>query len=121
MTIIIVDDNIGVRTALCDALRLYGFEVIGEASGGNEAVRLCHELQPEIVILDLRLPDMDGFATLHKIRENCESVKSILLTSSVDLPYDEAKEAGFNTVLSKYDSGLSNLIAAIHSLNLPGY
>jgi two-component system, NarL family, invasion response regulator UvrY len=118
MTIIIVDDNVRVRTALCDALRLYGFEVIGEASGGYEAVRLCHELQPEIVILDLRLPDMDGFETLHKIRENCESVKSILLTSSLDLPYAESKEAGFNAVLSKYDAGISKLIAVIDSLNL---
>jgi CheY-like chemotaxis protein len=104
MRILIVDDYQVVRQALRAALEGYDVEIVGEAASGNEAVRMCEQLQPDVIILDLYLTDADGFTTIKRIRETCKSIKSILLTNSADTVHAQAKAAGFDAVLGKASS-----------------
>lgn len=60
--VLIVDDHPGFRAAARTLLVAEGFEVVGEASDGAEAVEAAASLEPDLVLLDVQLPDMDGFA-----------------------------------------------------------
>jgi DNA-binding NarL/FixJ family response regulator len=75
------------------------FEVAGEAGDGREAVRLVEELAPEIVLMDLRMPEMDGVAALYEIKKLKPQVQVLVLTtydSDADiLPAIEAGAAGY--------------------------
>ena len=68
--VLLVDDVVDVRRLLRTALRFRGgFEVVGEASDGGEAVQLAESLRPDLVVLDLGLPDIAGREVLSRIRE----------------------------------------------------
>jgi NarL family two-component system response regulator LiaR len=83
--LMIVDDHRVVRSGLsafllaCDDLKL-----VAEASGGEEAVRLCAEVKPDVVLMDLVMPGMDGIAATKAIREQCPKTQVIALTSFGD-------------------------------------
>jgi DNA-binding NarL/FixJ family response regulator len=66
-TILIVDDHAGFRRAARDALRADGFEVVGEARDGASAIAEAIRLDPAIVLLDIQLPDIDGFAVAARL------------------------------------------------------
>jgi CheY-like chemotaxis protein len=66
-TVLVVDDYDDVRTITKKALESFGYRVI-EASGGAEAVRVAQADTPDIILLDLSMPNMDGFATIHRLR-----------------------------------------------------
>lgn len=94
--VMIVDDHDMVRSGLevfletCDDLTL-----VGDASNGSEAVRLCVELQPDVVLMDLIMPGMDGVAATRAIRQVCPNVQIIALTSFKDRELvHEALQAG---------------------------
>ena len=61
-TVLIVDDHAGFRSAVRAFLEDGGFEVVGEAADGRSAVEAVEQLRPDVVLLDVRLPDVDGFA-----------------------------------------------------------
>jgi two-component system chemotaxis response regulator CheY len=65
--VLVVDDAAFMRKVVSDALSGGGHEVIGEASNGVEAVALYQELRPELMTLDITMPEMDGLAALKKI------------------------------------------------------
>lgn len=69
-TILVVDDAAFMRMMLKDVLTKGGFEVIGEATDGNEAVAKYAELKPDLVTLDITMPNKDGIAALKEIRAN---------------------------------------------------
>ncbi len=80
--ILIADDHDVVR----DGLRLIlesedDFEVVGEAANGAEAVRLCSEAHPQIVLMDLRMPGMDGLTAIKHIRQQQPDVNVVILTT----------------------------------------
>jgi NarL family two-component system response regulator LiaR len=78
----IVDDHAVVRSGLAAFLLVYDdMELIGEAEGGEEAVRQCEKLQPDVVLMDLVMPDMDGATATRAIRQRCPQVQVIALTS----------------------------------------
>ncbi|MBN2045360.1 MAG: response regulator transcription factor [Anaerolineales bacterium] len=80
--VMLVDDHAMVRSGL--SAFLYAFddlELVGEASGGEEAVRLCGEIKPDVVLMDLVMPGMDGATATQKIKESCPQVQVIALTS----------------------------------------
>jgi DNA-binding NarL/FixJ family response regulator len=80
-TVLIVDDHPAFRSAARALLEDAGFEVVGEAEDGASAIAAARELQPEIVLLDIQLPDLDGFAVAERLGQ--EGVPSaIVLTSS---------------------------------------
>ena len=80
--VMLVDDHAVVRSGLSAFLLAFDdLELVGEASGGAEAVRLCDRLQPDVVLMDLMMPGMDGAAATRAIRERCPHIQVIALTS----------------------------------------
>ena len=67
--ILLADDHANIRAALRDLLDLVtGVEVVGEAANGREAVDLCNALEPDVVIMDLRMPELDGIEATRIIK-----------------------------------------------------
>ena len=83
-TVLIVDDHPSFRASARAILEAEGFEVIGEAEDGSSAIAQVKRLRPDVVLLDVQLPDMDGFAVSEQLCKNGWS-PAIVLTSSRDL------------------------------------
>jgi two-component system nitrate/nitrite response regulator NarL len=79
--VLIVDDHAGFRRFARRLLEAAGFTVVGEAQDGASAVLAVEELRPELVLLDIVLPDMDGFAVAERLLENGDG-PVVVLTSS---------------------------------------
>ena len=80
--VLLVDDHAVVRSGLAVFLLAYDdLELVGEAASGEEAVRLCEQFQPDVVLMDLVMPGMDGVAATRTIREHCPDTQVIALTS----------------------------------------
>lgn len=80
--VLVVDDHAVVRSGLAAFLLAFDdLELVGEASGGEEAVRICRQLRPDVVLMDLVMPEMDGAAATRAIRAECPDVQVIALTS----------------------------------------
>ena len=80
--ILIVDDHPLTRDALAALLTQQGFDVVGEAEDGKEALSVTRTLQPDLVLLDLTMPGMDGLTALPKIREQAPDCEVVVLTAS---------------------------------------
>jgi DNA-binding NarL/FixJ family response regulator len=81
--LLIVDDHQGFRTSARRILEAHGFEVVGEAEDGESALALALALDPEVVLLDLQLPDTDGFHVAARLRD-AQLSAIVVLTSSRD-------------------------------------
>jgi NarL family two-component system response regulator LiaR len=80
--VVIVDDHDMVRRGLATFLRIKpDLELVGEANNGQEALRVCEQTQPDVVLMDLVMPEMDGTAATRAIRERWPQVQIIALTS----------------------------------------
>jgi two-component system, NarL family, response regulator LiaR len=78
----IVDDHAVVRSGLGAFLMAFDdLELVGEANGGEQAVRLCERLNPDVILMDLVMPGMDGAAATKAVRERCPHIQVIALTS----------------------------------------
>jgi NarL family two-component system response regulator LiaR len=78
----IVDDHAVVRSGLAAFLLVYDdLELVAEADGGAEALRLCAEQQPDVVLMDLVMPELDGAATTRAIKERYPATQVVALTS----------------------------------------
>ncbi|MCL4264028.1 MAG: response regulator transcription factor [Anaerolineae bacterium] len=78
----IVDDHAVVRSGLAAFLLVYDdLELVAEAGSGVEALQLCQEKRPHVVLMDLVMPEMDGAATTRAIKQNCPNVQVVALTS----------------------------------------
>jgi DNA-binding NarL/FixJ family response regulator len=80
-TVLIVDDHDGFRMLVRALLRAEGFEVIGEAHDGESALEAARRLHPDLVLLDIQLPDIDGFAVAESLAGD-EDAPPVVLTSS---------------------------------------
>jgi two-component system OmpR family response regulator len=78
--VLVVDDELNITELLCLALRYEGFEV-KSAADGREALRAVREFDPRVVILDVRLPDIDGFEVCHRLRASGNRAPVIFLTA----------------------------------------
>ena len=81
--ILIVDDEIGVRELLTDALRIGGFDTIA-AKDGMSALALMRKANPDLLVVDVNMPIMDGFDLLERVRSNKNLVPAIMLTARKD-------------------------------------
>jgi DNA-binding NarL/FixJ family response regulator len=80
--ILIVDDHPLTREALASLLEQHGFDVVGQAADGEQAIAMAGELHPALVLLDLTMPGMDGLAALPFIREVSPESEVVVLTAS---------------------------------------
>ncbi|MEW5960397.1 MAG: response regulator transcription factor, partial [Chloroflexota bacterium] len=80
--VMIVDDHAVVRSGLAAFLQAYDdLELAGEARTGEEAVQLCAQVQPDVILMDLIMPGMDGAAATQAIRQRCPQTQVVVLTS----------------------------------------
>lgn len=80
--VIIADDHELTRAGLRSMLAGdRGLELVGEAVNGYEAVRLCRELQPDLAVLDVRMPEMDGLAATRAIKQECPRTSVLIVTT----------------------------------------
>ncbi len=116
--VLVVDDHIMVRRGLAVFLIRYDdLVLVGEASNGEEAIEKCAELQPDVVLMDLMMPVMDGITAIQLIRERYPNIQAIALTSfSEEKLVENALQAGAIGYLFKNVSvnDLASAIRAAH-------
>jgi NarL family two-component system response regulator LiaR len=117
--VLVVDDHAMVRKGLATFLRIKpDLELVGEASDGEEALRVCEQAQPDVVLMDLVMPKMDGTAATRVIRERWPQVQVIALTSFQERKLvREALQAGAISYLLKNVS-VDELAEAIRAAQL---
>lgn len=99
--VLVAEDEALIRLDLVEMLREEGYEVVGEVGDGQEAVRLAEELRPDLVILDIKMPKMDGIEAASKIAgERVAPVVILTAFSQRDL-VERAREAGAMSYLVK--------------------
>ncbi len=112
--VLIVDDHSIVRTGIAGMLaEIDSVEVIGEAQDGQHAIRAIDELQPDVVLMDLRMPVMDGPTTIATLRKEGNQIPVLVLTTyDTDTDILRAIESGASGYLLK-DASQEELIQAI--------
>jgi len=78
--LLLVDDHKLLRQGLRRAVEEAGFDVVGEAGDGEEAVRLAIELQPDLVLMDVTMPVLDGIEATRRLRHSCPEARVVILT-----------------------------------------
>ena len=114
--VLVADDQAIVRDGLVTLLGLLDdLEIVGEAAGGEEAVRLALATRPDVVLMDLRMPVLDGAAATARILERLPSTAVVVLTTFADdASIAGALRAGARGYLTK-DAGRAELAAAVRS------
>jgi DNA-binding NarL/FixJ family response regulator len=79
--VLVVDDHASFRSCARTLLESEGFDVVGEAADGKSAVALAAELDPELVLLDIQLPDIDGFAVAEQLLTDDPQLRIVLISS----------------------------------------
>jgi two-component system, NarL family, response regulator LiaR len=117
--VMLVDDHIMVRRGLATFLKVYeNLELVGEAGSGEEAVQLCGQVLPDVILMDLMMPGMDGAIATRLIRQKYPEVQVIALTSFKEQKMvQNALQAGAIGYLLKDISAdeLARAIRAAHS------
>jgi NarL family two-component system response regulator LiaR len=116
--VLIVDDHQVVRQGLRTFLELHaGIEVVGEAADGQAALAKARQLEPDVVLMDLVMPDMDGIEATRRIRASAPGTKVIALTSfAEDDKLFPAIQAGASSYLLK-DVSPDELVASIQAVH----
>jgi two-component system, NarL family, response regulator LiaR len=117
--ILVVDDHAVVREGLRTFLELQEeFEVVGEAGDGEEAVRLAEQLRPDVILMDLVMPGLDGVGAMQRLRRRLPKCRVIVLTSFADddrlLPAIQAGAAGY-LLKDTQPSELARAVRAAHA------
>lgn len=93
--VVIADDDVITRLDIREALEFQGYEVVGEAADGIDAVELCADLKPDVVLLDVKMPVMDGLTAAKLIAGAENDIAIIMLTAYNDKQFvDKAGEFG---------------------------
>jgi DNA-binding NarL/FixJ family response regulator len=103
LRVLVVDDHPAFRRALTSALRLVKeVEVAGEAGGGLAAAERAEELAPDLVLMDMSMPDLDGIEAMRRIHAKQPDLPVIILTAHADAGIErEARKAGASGFLAK--------------------
>jgi DNA-binding NarL/FixJ family response regulator len=117
LRILLADDHEIVRRGLCALLQKHeGWEVCGEASNGREALELAARLKPDVAILDIGMPSLNGLATARQMLQDDPNSKIIILTiTDSDQVIREALDAGARGFVLKSDAA-RDLVSAVEAL-----
>lgn len=116
--VMVVDDTDHVRTMLAEMLALDGFDVVARAANGADAVREATASDPDVIVMDLKMPGMDGLETTRLIKQERPTQAVILYTAYLDATIEaQAREVGVTLCLGKID-GLPELERQISRLTL---
>jgi len=117
VSVIVVDDEKDVSEVLCEFLRIKGIEVLGRGRDGQQAIELYQKLNPDIVLMDLVMPNYDGFHGVRKIREYDPDSKIMIISASLTHSYvQQLVEMNVNSIsLKPYD--LNKIIDLINKIN----
>jgi len=112
--VLVVDDHQAFRHALSSALDMVeDIEVAGEAGGGMAACDEAEELDPDVIIMDMSMPDLSGIDAMKRIHERRPDLPVVILTAHADDGTErEAREAGASGFLPK-GTGLRDLVVAL--------
>jgi DNA-binding NarL/FixJ family response regulator len=115
--ILLADDHKMMREGMRAVLsKQYGMRVIAEAEGGAAAVELAAQLKPDVVLMDISMPDLNGIDATRKIRAANDAVRVIGVTMHENIRYSQAMyEAGASALLLK-GVGMDKLVAAIRAV-----
>jgi DNA-binding NarL/FixJ family response regulator len=118
--VLVVDDHPAFRKALTSALNMVdGFEVAGEAGGGVAACEEADQLEPDVILMDLSMPDLSGIDAMKVIHETKPGMPVVILTAHADPGVErEAREAGASGFLAK-GIGLDDLVVVLHEAAEP--
>jgi DNA-binding NarL/FixJ family response regulator len=113
--VLVVDDHQAFRHALSSALDMVAdIEVAGQAGGGIAACDEAEQLEPDVVIMDLSMPDLSGIDAMKRIHERRPDLPVVILTAHADDGVErEAREAGASGFLPK-GTGLRDLVLVLH-------
>ncbi len=118
--ILLADDHLMFRQGIRALLEGQGWEVVGEANDGREAARLTRRLQPDVAVLDIGMPLLNGIDTAREIHRRAPDTQVILLTMYEDNSYVlEALEAGVRGYILKAQAG-EDLVAALRQIGEGG-
>ena len=118
--VVVVDDQALIRQGIAGLLAVAGIEVAGEAADGRAAIELIAATEPDVVLLDMRMPRFDGIWTLERLRENGTEVPVLVLTTfDDDALVLDALRAGARGYLLK-DVTLAQLTRAVQTLAAGG-
>jgi len=117
-TVVIVDDNDAMRQALCRLFKAAGgFKVCGAASNGSEAIELVQDLNPDVVVLDLCMPGMNGLETARELKNVRPFARIILYSMNAEeILEKQASAAGVSALVSKAEGIKSFITKARHVL-----
>jgi YesN/AraC family two-component response regulator len=117
VSVIVIDDEKDVSEVLCEFLTIKGIEVLGRGTDGQQAIELYKKLNPDIVLMDLVMPNYDGFHGVKKIREFDPDSKIMIISASLTHSYvKQLVEMNVNSIsLKPYD--LNNVIDIINKVN----
>ena len=114
--VVVIDDESDVSEVLCEFLKIKGIQVVGRGNNGNDAFELYKKFQPDVVMMDLVMPNYDGFYGIKKIREYNPKSKMMIISASLTPTYvKRLLELNIDSIsLKPYD--LSNVIETLHKI-----
>jgi DNA-binding NarL/FixJ family response regulator len=117
VSVVVADDNGLFRSALDAILAAEAsIVVVGRATDGEEAIRMASELRPDVVLMDLSMPVLDGFLATQRIQEQAPRTRVLVLTGSPERSDVERAEAAGAAGYVTKDRIASELVAAIHAV-----
>lgn len=106
---IVVDDDEDSLDSICQGLEIGGIEVIGKGQDGEEAYQLYKSLSPDVLILDMNMPNYDGGYALEKITQEYPDAKIIVVTAFTDYEFEKAKATAIFTKPYDYEPFLDTI------------
>jgi DNA-binding NarL/FixJ family response regulator len=114
--LLIVDDHPGFRRSAARSLGAAGWEVVGEAEDGAGALRAAERCEPDVVLLDVGLPDISGIEVARRLHEQAPDLDIVVTSTHEGADYDElALESGARGFLSKLEISSETLEALVES------